>query len=205
MSSKYTHYTEAQKEQARSTDIVDLLHRQGEKVKRAGSEYEWMDGYQKVTIRGNLWFHQYEQTGGNAVDFVQRFMGKSYPEAMEYLLGGTLGTLSTSPPVERKPPGPLELPKRNDNMRRAYAYLLTKRGIDKDVLNAFARKGMVYGSADYHNAVFVGFDKNGTAKHAHTVEQARSQPIVETLQTAHPNTASIGMDKVKSCSSSKLP
>jgi len=125
-----------------------------------------MDGYQKVTIRGNLWFHQYEQTGGNAVDFVQRFMGKSYPEAMEYLLGGTLGTLSTSPPVERKPPGPLELPKRNDNMRRAYAYLLTRRGIDKDVLNAFARKGMVYESADYHNAVFVGFDKNGTAKHA---------------------------------------
>ena len=166
MSSKYTHYTEAQKEQARSTDIVDLLHRQGEKVKRAGSEYEWMDGYQKVTIRGNLWFHQYEQTGGNAVDFVQRFMGKSYPEAMEYLLGGTLGMLSTSPPVERKPPGPLELPKRNDNMRRAYAYLLTRRGIDKDVLNAFARKGMVYESADYHNAVFVGFDKNGTAKHA---------------------------------------
>ena len=166
MSSKYTHYTEAQKEQARSTDIVDLLHRQGEKVKRAGSEYEWMDGYQKVTIRGNLWFHQYEQTGGNAVDFVQRFMDKSYPEAMEYLLGGTLGTLSTSPPVERKPPGPFELPKRNDNMRRAYAYLLTKRGVDKDVLNAFARKGMMYESADHHNAVFVGFDKNGTAKHA---------------------------------------
>ena len=41
---KYTHYTEAQKEQARTTDIVDLLRRQGEKVRRAGSEYEWMDG-----------------------------------------------------------------------------------------------------------------------------------------------------------------
>ena len=185
MSSKYTHYTEAQKEQARSTDIVDLLHRQGEKVKRAGSEYEWMDGYQKVTIRGNLWFHQYEQTGGNAVDFVQRFMGKSYPEAMEYLLGGTLGTLSTSPPVERKPPGPLELPKRNDNMRRAYAYLLTKRGIDKDVLNAFARKGMVYESADYHNAVFVGFDKNGTAKHA----TYRGTGLESTYRGNSPNSA----------------
>ena len=72
--SKYTHYTEAQKEQARTVDIVDLLRRQGEKVRRAGSEYEWMDGYEKVSIKGNLWFHQYEETGGNTIDFVQRFM-----------------------------------------------------------------------------------------------------------------------------------
>ena len=163
---KYTHYTEQQKEQARMTDIGDLLRRQGEKVRRAGSEQEWLDGGQKVSIKGNLWYHQYEQVGGDAIDFVRRFMDKSYPEAMEFLLGGSLGTLATSQPVERKPPGPLELPKRNDNMRRAYAYLLTKRGIDKDVLNAFAKKGMVYESADYHNAVFVGYDKNGVAKHA---------------------------------------
>ena len=114
---KYTHYTEDQKEQARTTDIVDLLRRQGEKVRRAGSEYEWMDGYEKVSIKGNLWYHQYEETGGNTIDFVQRFMDKTYPEAMEFLLGGSLGTLSTSPPIERRPPGPLELPKRNDNMR----------------------------------------------------------------------------------------
>ena len=157
---KYTHYTEQQKEQARMTDIADLLRRQGEKVKRAGSEQEWLDGSQKVSIKGNLWYHQYEQVGGDAIDFVRRFMDKSYPEAMEYLLGGSLGTLSTSKPVERKPPGPLEAPPRHDNMRRVYAYLLTRRGIDKDVLNAFARKGMVYESADYHNAVFVGFKKH---------------------------------------------
>ena len=160
--SKYTHYTEQQKEQARMTDIGDLLRRQGEKVRRAGSEYEWMDGYEKVSIKGNLWYHQYEETGGNTIDFVQRFMDKTYPEAMEFLLGGSLGTLSTSPPIERRPPGPLELPKRNDNMRRAYAYLLTRRGIDKDVLNTFARKGMVYESADYHNATFRGTGSEST-------------------------------------------
>ena len=163
---KYTHYTEQQKEQARMTDIADLLRRQGEKVKRAGSEQEWLDGSQKVSIKGNLWYHQYEQVGGDAIDFVRRFMNKSYPEAMEYLLGGSLGTLSTSPPIERRTPGHLELPKKNDTMRRVYAYLLTRRGIDKDVLNAFVKKAMVYESADYHNAVFVGYDTTGTAKHA---------------------------------------
>ena len=54
--SKYTHYTEQQKEQARMTDIGDLLRRQGVKVRRAGSEQEWLDGGQKVSIKGNTSF-----------------------------------------------------------------------------------------------------------------------------------------------------
>ncbi|MFQ9799938.1 MAG: hypothetical protein ACLR23_14465 [Clostridia bacterium] len=60
----------------------------------SGSEYEWLDGGQKVTIRGNLWYHQYDQVGGDAIDFVRRFYNKLYPEAMEYLLGETGGTLT---------------------------------------------------------------------------------------------------------------
>ena len=86
--SHYIHFTEEQKTQARQTDLVDLLHRQGEKLKRSGSEYEWRDGSQKVTIRGNLWFHQYERVGGDAVDFVRKFYNKSYPDAVEFLLAG---------------------------------------------------------------------------------------------------------------------
>ena len=92
MPKKYVHFTDEQKEQARQTDLCELLRLQGETLKRSGSEYEWKDGSQKVTIRGNLWFHQYDQQGGDAIDFVRRFMGKSYPEAMEYLLGGCGGS-----------------------------------------------------------------------------------------------------------------
>ena len=104
MSTKYVHFTDEQKEQARQTDLCELLRSQGEKLKRSGSEYEWQDGSQKVTIRGNLWFHQYEQQGGDAIDFVRRFYNKDYPEAVEYLLGGCNGTLTFSPPIERTPP-----------------------------------------------------------------------------------------------------
>lgn len=70
-------FTESQKEQAR-TDLVELLRSQGETLKRSGSEYEWKDGSQKVTLRGNLWFHQYDRVGGDAIDFVRRF----YKQAM---------------------------------------------------------------------------------------------------------------------------
>ena len=164
--SQYIHFTEQQKAQARQTDIAELLRSQGETLKRSGSEYEWMDGGQKVTIRGNLWYHQYEQVGGDAVDFVRRFYNKSYPEAMEYLLGESGGMLTVSPPVQKEEK-PFVLPPKNDNMRRVFAYLLNRRGIDREVLYAFVHKGMIYESADYHNTVFVGFDSNGNEKHAH--------------------------------------
>ena len=126
MPKKYVHFTDEQKEQARQTDLCELLRSQGETLKRSGTEYEWKDGSQKVTIRGNLWFHQYDQQGGDAIDFVRRFYNKDYPEAVSYLLGGCNGTLSVSPPIERKLPKPFELPPRNENMRRVYAYLLSK-------------------------------------------------------------------------------
>lgn len=163
--STYIHFTDEQKAQARQTDIVSLLKSQGETVKRSGSEYEWKDGSAKVTIRGNLWFHQYERVGGDTIDFVRRFYNKSYTQAMEYLLGNCSGTIITSQPVvkEKKP---FELPKPYRNMDRVKKYLHFVRGIDEDVIEAFADKNMIYESADYHNAVFVGFDKNGVPRHA---------------------------------------
>ena len=164
--SQYIHFTEQQKAQARQTNIAELLRSQGETLKRSGSEYEWRDGSEKVTVRGNLWFHQYEQVGGDAIDFVRRFYNKLYPEAMEFLLGRSGGVLTVSPPVQKEEK-PFVLPPKNDNMRRVFAYLLNRRGIDQEVLYAFVHKGMIYESADYHNAVFVGFDPNGKPKHAH--------------------------------------
>ena len=158
-------FTDEQKEKARHTDLAGLLRSQGETLRKSGSELEWLDGSQKVTIRGNLWFHQYEQVGGDSIDFVRKFYHKSYPEAMEYLLGQSDGALSVLPPMQ-KPAPKFELPPANDNMRRVFAYLLNRRGINKDVLYAFVHKKMIYESAQYHNTVFVGFDKDGTPRHA---------------------------------------
>ena len=56
MATKYIHFTEQQKEQARQTDIAQMLRSQGETLRRSGSEYEWREGSEKVTVRGNLCF-----------------------------------------------------------------------------------------------------------------------------------------------------
>ena len=164
--STYIHFTKEQREQARRTDLANFLISHGEKVKKSGSEYEWLDGSQKVTIRGHLWYHQYEQKGGDAIDFVRRFYNKDYAEAVEMLLNNCGGQIITSPPIE-KSHKPFELPPKNDRMSRLFSYLLLTRGIDKDVLFEFVKNKMIYESADYYNAVFVGYDSNGKPRHAH--------------------------------------
>lgn len=164
--STYIHFTKEQREQARRTDLANFLINQGEKVKKSGSEYEWFDGSQKVTIRGHLWYHQYEQKGGDAIDFVRRFYNKDYAEAVEMLLNNCGGQIIASPPIE-KSHKLFILPPKCERMSRVFSYLLLTRGIDKDVLYEFVRNKMIYESAHYHNAVFVGYDSSGKPRHAH--------------------------------------
>lgn len=52
-------------------------------------------------------------------------------------------------------------------MRRVFAYLIKQRFIDREVLSHFAHEKLIYEDKEYHNAVFVGLDENGTARHAH--------------------------------------
>lgn len=183
--SKYISFTKEQREQARRTDLANFLVSRGEKVKKSGSEYEWLDGLQKVTIRGHLWYHQYEQKGGDAVDFVRRFYNKDYAEAVEILLDNCGGQIITSPTIE-KSHKPFELPPRNDRMSRVFSYLLLTRGIDKDVLYEFVRNKMIYESADYHNAVFVGYDSSGKPRHAHKRGTVTNNPYKGNVAGSQP-------------------
>ena len=183
--STYIHFTKEQREQARRTDLANFLIHQGEKVRKSGSEYEWLDGSQKVTIRGHLWYHQYEQKGGDAVDFVRRFYNKDYAEAVEMLLNNCEGQIITSPPIEKRHK-PFELSPRNDRMSRVFSYLLLTRGIDKDVLYEFVRKEMLYESADFHNAVFVGYDSRGKPRHVHKRGTVMSTPYKGNVAGSQP-------------------
>lgn len=173
--STYIHFTKEQREQARRTDLANFLIGQGEKVKKSGSEYEWLDGSQKVTIRGHLWYHQYEQKGGDAIDFIRKFYNKDYAEAVQMLLSNYGGQIVNLQTTEREQKSFI-LPPRNDRMSRVFSYLLLTREIDKDVLFEFVRKKMIYESADFHNAVFVGYDSNGKPRHAHKRGTVTSNP-----------------------------
>lgn len=137
---------------------------QGVELKRCGSEMLWEDGG-RVTIRGNLWYSQYEQVGGNAVQFVQKFYNKSYTDAVQMLLDEKIEPLRVE--LREQKEKHFKLPKPNKDMRQVFAYLLKSRFIDRDVIKYFAHEKLLYESEDNHNCVFVGVDENGVPRHAH--------------------------------------
>ncbi|MDL2232751.1 DUF3991 and toprim domain-containing protein [Ruminococcaceae bacterium OttesenSCG-928-L11] len=91
----------------------------------------------------------------------------SFPDAVTLLLNGEHGAGFT--PAEKKPPAPkpFHLPEAHTDMRRVFAYLIKERCIDREIIRHFAKAGALYEDAKYHNAVFVGKDGNGVARHAH--------------------------------------
>ena len=168
--SELYYFTERQKEIAERTNLVELLRSQGETLKPSGTEWEWLCRGQKVTIRGNLWYHQYEQVGGDAVSFVRKFMGLRYVDAVEYLLQYNGEPLPERSRNEKKA---FELPQANENMNRVFAYLVNQRGLSREVVYAFVHRKMIYESAKHHNAVFVGYDMDGNPRHAHKRSTAK--------------------------------
>lgn len=163
----YIHFTDEEKQRANSVDLVDFLERQGEKLTRSGPEWRWKR-HDSVTVRGNEWFRHSRKEGGHAIDFVQEFYNVSFPEAVQWLLGGEGGVewnqTSKSAPAPKKD---FALPEINSDMRRVFAYLIKQRFIDRDVLSYFVHEKLIYEDKEYHNAVFVGLDEKGIARHAH--------------------------------------
>lgn len=165
----YINFTEQEKASANTSSIVDYLTAHGESVEKVGREYVWEAPSGKVSINGSEWFSQYELVGGGAVNFVQKFFGLSYPEAVRSLLGSNAGeeVIGERMPPKIKPKKPFELPEKHPDMRRVYGYLMHERMIDRQVINRFVADGLIYEDAKYHNAVFIGNDRNGKTVHAH--------------------------------------
>ena len=101
--------------------------------------------------------------GGSVIDFVHNFTGKSVGEVIKELservsgnnYQATTNYQRSSIPKEH---GTLELPPKASNMRRAYAYLITTRGLEQSIVQEFVNNKMLY-QDDHGNCVFVSRDK----------------------------------------------
>ena len=136
-----------------------------------------------------MWFDQYTQKGGDAVDFFRYFYGESEEQAAAMLLNCSVADLeklpARSPPnlprTKQEEPKQLEIPPAHNNMRRVFAYLCQTRGIDPEVVSAFAHACLLYESADHHNAVFVGRDGQGKVRHLHAKGTLTGSSFRQTL------------------------
>lgn len=100
--------------------------------------------------------------GVNALEYLIKVENMKFPDAVQ-LVNEQCGFFDArevqSAPVKQKetPKAEFLLPVRFQNNRRVTAYLLS-RGIDMSVLDYCFQHGLLYEAADYHNAVFVGYD-----------------------------------------------
>ena len=154
------HYTQEQIDRANAVSLEDFLRSQGETLIRSGHEFRWKQ-HDSLTIRENKWFRHSQSKGGFPVDFVMEFYGKSFPEAVAMLLCDTGYVPEKDEPQFRLPP-------RSQNNDAAYRYLSEKRKIASSLLDVFFKAGDIYEDAAHRNVVFVGRDKNGIPRYAHT-------------------------------------
>ena len=144
---------------AKETDLPDLLSHLGYSVQQIGS-YHTTKEMDSIRIKDRRSWRRYStQQHGDAITFLQEFCGKSFPEAVDYLLAYH-GRSKDSPSIYRPPPAkeerpPFALPAAHTDQRRVFAYL-RKRGIAAQVIRGFVNAGLLYEDARHHNCVFVG-------------------------------------------------
>ena len=160
-------FTDTEMQIARETDLPELLSHLGYQVKRVGRFHTTAEMDSLRIKDRRTWFRYSQNTGGDAITFLQQFCEKSFPEAVEYLL--TFHGKARDAPVPQPKPisqkQALSLPPRNADDRRVFAYL-RKRGIAAQVIRQFLNAGLLYEDAVHHNCVFVGRDESGQSKYA---------------------------------------
>ena len=149
-------FTDTEMQIARETDLPELLSHLGYQVKRVG-RFHTTTEMDSLRIKDRrTWFRYSQNTGGDAITFLQQFCEKSFPEAVEYLLTFH-GKARDAPAPQPKPISQkqaLSLPPRNADDRRVFAYL-RKRGIAAQVIRQFLNAGLLYRCTrcGYHRTV----------------------------------------------------
>lgn len=147
-----------------------------ELVHIAGQEYTTRT-HDSLKISNGKWHWFSKGIGGSsALDYLIHVRNMSFIEAVMLLTGhrnqqltqpkslDSTQSKATTPPL---PPNKDEftLPAEFENCNRVVAYLRS-RGICQSVIDLCLNHYYLYEEARYHNAVFIGYDHQGTPRHA---------------------------------------
>ncbi len=151
-----TRFTPEEMDVAKRTDLPDFLSHLGYQVRRLGSYYTTRE-MDSIRIKDRRRWRRYSTgQGGDAITFLQVFCGKSFLEAVNYLLEYNGHRARDSPPKplpkvksQEKEKALFALPPAHTDQRRVFAHL-QKRGIAPQVIRDFIRAGLLYEDAGYH-------------------------------------------------------
>lgn len=161
-------YTQNQINKAKNIDLLDYLRQRGYSLfQSAANEYRLKE-HDSLVISNNKWKWFSQDIGGDTLDFVTKYEGKSFKEAMEILLGekGREPVKQyDSKNAEKEIKEISELPEKADNYSRLFAYLTKARKIDVEIIQDMINDGKLYQEKEYNNCVFLGKDNNGEVKY----------------------------------------
>lgn len=154
-------------EQARQMDLLSYLQQyEPSNLKRVSDNVYCTKDHDSLKISNGKWYWWSRGIGGvSALDYLIKVMDYSFVEAVEALTGITADWKPPAPAPKKDEPKVLLLPEKNANTDKVTDYLFG-RGIDYSLIQECISEGIIFESRNYHNAVFVGRDNNGTPKYA---------------------------------------
>ena len=156
--------------QAKQMDLLTYLqnYEPNELVRVAPNTYCTRE-HDSLKISNGKWCWFSRGIGGKtALDYLIKVQDYPFTQAVETILGRT----AARPPVisyRQQIPEPhrdLMMPELNSNTKAVVKYLMG-RGIHPEVIDYCLTHRLLFESRQYHNAVFVGIDKDKKIRHIH--------------------------------------
>lgn len=159
--------TPEQIERAKQMDLLTYLqHYEPQELVHFSGNVFITRSHDSLKISNGKWNWWSRGIGGrSALDYLIKVRGMTLPEAVLQIDGQA----AIAPPIPSKAREPAEprkllLPEKNENNDRVIAYL-TGRGIHGTLIDYCIQTGRLYESRYRHNAVFVGFDRQGLPRY----------------------------------------
>lgn len=168
-------YTPEEREKALEVSLTSLAASLGYTPMRSGAHYILKEMDSLVIYNDRSW-HRWSGrgniTGGSQIDFLLEFGGvATVPEAVQELLAFKGEAVQehhfeTASGKKERNVRDFELPPRNENYRRLYAYLIKTRGLSQGIVSEFVHQRLIYEEALHHNIVYCGYDPQGKVRYA---------------------------------------
>ena len=127
-------------------NLEQFLRSQGEQLIKSGNEYRWKK-HDSLTIKGNKWFRHSQSKGGYPIECVMEFFDKTFPEAVQMLIGEKSVSVGEAVAEPKK----FCLPPHCESNTRILKYLTEERKLPQELIERFIADGLIYEDVIYHN------------------------------------------------------
>ena len=153
--------------EAKRMDLLTYLreYEPGELVKFSSNTYTTRT-HDSLKISNGKWCWFSRGIGGySALDYLIKVKEMPFTQAVETIMGNGSVSFPTYENIKSYEEQPLLLPEKSPTTDVVFDYLFG-RGIDFEIINHCLEQELIIESLPYHNAVFIGYDKDKEPKYA---------------------------------------